>query len=228
MTRFVIIDGEIGAGKTTLINILKLHLSSKGLSVICVPEPVDSWVNCGILQKFYQNPQEYAYKFQTYTYISRIKVVLDALKQDPNPDYVLLERSILTDQFVFMELQRSYLDPILITMYNSWWGMYRYLIPFIDHARHIYLKPSLDICMERVEKRARDGEKTSTLSISYQHQLRRVHEAFLQGIGLDKCSYTKTDIPFDYSDVLVIETPANEDFKLNSSRICLLFDNWID
>jgi len=228
----IIIDGEIGAGKTTLISILANHIKRKGKTVVVVTEPVDKWVSCGILQHFYQDPKRYAYEFQTYTYVTRIQTIVDKTKHLlSQPDFLILERSILTDKFVFMELQKSYLDPTLYDMYVSWWGLYPFISEYtatINNAYHIYLKPKLELCMDRVRKRDREGEKETTLSISYQERLRKVHEAFLEGTDIDSFSFKKSDLPFDWNDVLIIREPANEDFRLNPTTICTLFDNWIE
>ena len=52
----IVIDGEIGAGKTTLIKILKEEFENKyNLNVCSIFEPVDKWRDIGALQMFYED-----------------------------------------------------------------------------------------------------------------------------------------------------------------------------
>ena len=57
--KFIVIDGNIGCGKTTLLNQLKNKLDS-----FSVLESVEEWKKDGILDKYYQNPKEMAFIFQ--------------------------------------------------------------------------------------------------------------------------------------------------------------------
>ena len=60
------IEGNIGTGKTTLINILKKKFTNKG-SVIFVEEPLQQWLNLvdkdgsNILGKFYGDQERWSY-----------------------------------------------------------------------------------------------------------------------------------------------------------------------
>ena len=51
--RIIVIDGEIEAGKTTLISLLAAAFEARGLRVAVIPEPVSEWERVGLLQEFY-------------------------------------------------------------------------------------------------------------------------------------------------------------------------------
>jgi deoxyadenosine/deoxycytidine kinase len=199
----IALDGEIGAGKTTLIKLLASYFNSIGLKTVAVLEPVDDWKEKGILQEFYQEKIRrdlVTYVFQTYTFVTRIEEILQAFDNNPDAQIFILERTVMTDRYVFMENQRDVVEAsrvALMQMYEKWWKMWTRLMPF-EITHHIYLKPSLEECMTRVNSRAREGEVVKKeaapdkakgvggVSREYQAILRETHEAFLQGMHREK------------------------------------------
>ena len=115
-TRVIVIEGEIGADKTTLISLLAAAFEARGLRVAVIPEPVSGWEHVGLLQEIYadQPPQrraQSAYIFQTYAFVTRVKSPQKVVGANPDADIYLLERSVMTDRFVFMELLRDLVGP---------------------------------------------------------------------------------------------------------------------
>lgn len=233
----VVIDGEIGAGKTTLLEHVRAALEARGLRVAVVPEPVDEWRAVGILEAFYADkPAELrghvAYEFQTYTFVTRVRKTMDVVAANPAADVYLLERSVLTDRFVFMELQREMVGPLLMRMYEEWWDMWARAMP-IRPTQFVYLKPTLDNCQGRVAARGRAGEVADLsvagakpadeadrgeasarggVSAAYQARLRRAHEAYLQGLHADEFPGMPPR-PFAPEDVVVVDGRlADDDF----------------
>lgn len=80
----IAIEGNIGAGKTTLFNYLKNYVETH-LPVVTrsrfvfMREPVDVWQSIcdslgeSILSKFYKNPEKYAFPFQIMAYTTRFQ-----------------------------------------------------------------------------------------------------------------------------------------------------------
>ena len=70
------IEGNIGSGKSTFIDILKKE--NKLQNVIYLEEPVEVWETIKdkseetILEKFYKNQNKYSFSFQMMAYISRL------------------------------------------------------------------------------------------------------------------------------------------------------------
>jgi deoxyadenosine/deoxycytidine kinase len=177
--RIVVVEGEIGAGKTELCRALAGELERRGHSVALVLEPVDRWSEVGILPLFYADRARYGYSFQTYVYATRVMAIAAAVREKPDADFYILERSPATDR-IFMELQRGLVPDVEMRMYADWCDAFRLMLPLdLTRADVLYLKPSIDACMARQRSRGRAGEDASLEA--YQRELRRAHEAFLLG-----------------------------------------------
>jgi deoxyadenosine/deoxycytidine kinase len=186
----IIIEGEIGAGKTELAKAMAATLKGRGLNVCVVFEPVGQWEKAGALQLFYSDPARHAYGFQSYVYATRIMAITAAFVGNPVADIFILERSPATD-LIFMELQREAAGPVAMQMYGTWCGAWRRMLPIdLGAARVLYLKTSLENCMLRVAGRGRTGEvaasKPAGVSAEYQARLRRAHEAFFCGLHAEE------------------------------------------
>ena len=175
--QFRIIDGDIGAGKTTVLSLLekiKVH-NGKPIKIKAIYEPVKLWSDTGALPYFYENIQKNCYEFQTYTYITRIESVIDAIYSEPDADIYILERSIWTDKYIFMELLKDYVGDMRMNMYNKWWDMWSYIMPMrVD--KWILLDTSLEESLKRISNRNRDGE--SAVDKEYQTKLHHKHIEF--------------------------------------------------
>lgn len=155
--QFYVFDGLIGAGKTTLITRLSEHMRAKGQRVHAILEPVDIWHSTGALQYFYEDISNRCYEFQTFTYITRIKRVLQELAKHPDCDIYLLERSIWSDRYIFVALLEKLMGTTRMTMYNCWWDMWSIILP-LNPTKWISLNTSVNEACCRINSRKRDGE----------------------------------------------------------------------
>ena len=97
--RIINIEGLIGAGKSTLIEELRLQSTTGnlGLKIGFIPEPLDIWSEYtndqgqNILQLLYQDSKANSLRFQLVI----LKSLVDQFKQlDKSCDVVIVERSI--------------------------------------------------------------------------------------------------------------------------------------
>ena len=175
--KFIIVDGVIGAGKTTVISLIEKQINNNGLNlkIKAIYEPVKEWNDTGALQYFYDNIEKNCYEFQTYSYITRIKSVINEIYDNPNADIYILERSIWTDKYIFMELLKDLVGEMRINMYNTWWDMWSYIMPMkVD--KWVLLDTSLDESLKRITFRNRNGE--SAVDKDYQTKLYNKHIEF--------------------------------------------------
>ena len=172
----IIFDGLIGSGKTTLINSLCNYMNSKGIKTLSVLEPVHLWKECGALEHFYKNIPQNCYEFQTFVYVTRIKDLLLKYKENHDKyDVFLIERSILTDRYVFVEMLKDELGTIRYNMYQEWADMWKEVIPF-SFDLFVFLDTDIKTSMERIKRRNRNEE--TQIPESYQKNLLNAHETF--------------------------------------------------
>jgi len=181
--KFIIVDGVIGAGKTTVISLIEKQINSDGkLKIKAIYEPVKLWNDTGALQYFYQDIQKNCYEFQTYSYITRIESVIDEIYNAQDADIYILERSIWTDKYIFMALLKEYIGDIRMKMYNKWWDMWSYIMPMrVD--KWVLLDTSLEESLKRITIRNRDGE--SAVDKDYQTKLYIKHIEYYNQLKSD-------------------------------------------
>tara|TARA_E500000178_G_C16997291_1_gene743857 strand:+ start:824 stop:1978 length:1155 start_codon:yes stop_codon:yes gene_type:complete len=182
-TPFIIsIDGNIGSGKTTLFNNLKkLFKLQKCENIGFVEEPVDEWRNIvdknhvPILKNLYTDIKKYAFRFQMMAYISRISL-LKKMCAEEKYDVLVTERSVYTDKNIFCKM--LYDDEIIehdeFMIYNKWFEEFT---QDLNISNIIYVNVDPEICLQRIMKRKREGEK---VSIEYLEKLHSYHEKWLQ------------------------------------------------
>jgi deoxyadenosine/deoxycytidine kinase len=174
--KFIVIDGIISAGKTTLIKLIEKRLNTQGkLKVKAIFEPVDLWNKTGALQYFYEDIPKRCYEFQTYTFITRINTIIENIYDCPDADVYILERSIWTDQYIFMELLKDHVGDLRMEMYKQWCHTWAYIMPMrVD--TWVFLDTSLEESLKRIKIRNRSAE--GGVDEAYQTQLYNKHVEF--------------------------------------------------
>lgn len=112
-TRVISLEGNIGAGKSTLMQHLKEKFAHDG-SVVFVDEPVAEWTQHGFLDRVYT---ETAVKlpFQLMVLTSLTCDLHNALARKPAPRTVITERSSLGNYHVFA---KANLDDAVLKMFE--------------------------------------------------------------------------------------------------------------
>ena len=177
-TKIISIEGNIGSGKSTIVEYLKHHLQDD--PTICfLQEPVDIWNTITdknqntIIENYYKDQKKYAFSFQMMAYISRISLLREALKK--NYKLIITERCIFTDANVFAKMlyDEGKIEEIEYKIYNQWFNEFIKDIPKISL---VYVKTSPEICYRRVLIRNRIGE---TIPIEYLKQCHEYHENWI-------------------------------------------------
>ena len=168
------VDGNRGSGKSTLLQQLKLKYELKELlpedhtqKIIFLQEPVDEWNTIqdhhgvSILQHFYNDQQKYAFSFQMMAYITRLKILMEAIEKYPDA-IIIMERSLGTDKNIFAKMlyQDEKINEIEYKIYLKWFDEFTKNIPKLNI---IYLRVKPTTCMQRIKMRNRTGEEGITL-----------------------------------------------------------------
>ena len=183
-TILVSLEGNIGTGKSTLLEEIQQNYIKKGYTRICfLPEPVEVWNtirdenNITMLEKYYDDQKKYAFSFQMMAYISRLTSLRAAVKTGLY-DLILTERSLFTDREVFARMlyDDKKIEQIEYTIYLKWFDDF---IADLPPVQFIYLQSDPGVAFQRVKKRARQGE--SNISLAYLENCHQYHEQWLIG-----------------------------------------------
>jgi len=180
MCNIISIEGNIGSGKSTLLaNLQQVFANNK--NIVFLKEPVDDWesitdeAGTPMLKLFYADTKTHAFAFQMMAYISRLSVMMSAVKK--NPDAIIItERSLYTDNKVFAKMlfDSGNISVENYKIYVKWFDTFASEFPI---KKVIYVNTSPNVCYERIQKRSRDGENKITLE--YLTTCHKYHEDML-------------------------------------------------
>ena len=158
------IDGNIGAGKSTVLK----DLERRGYIVF--PEDIDTWKP--LLEGYYTDPHRWAFTLQTG--------ILDSLNSQhvrikelmPYHSIIFMERAPSSSKlFADISREKGYITE---KEYNVYAGCYKKLVRAPDIK--LFIDTDVDICLERIKRRGRECERDvdhaylKRLSIEYKNQ----------------------------------------------------------
>ena len=176
----VSIEGNIGVGKTSLMNLLK----NSNLNAEFIYEPVDEWLAIkddngkDLLQTFYDDKKRWAYTFQNVAYITRMMSIIDKIKNS-SKKYIIIDRSLQADLNTFAKMlyDDQFLTSIEWNAYHKWNTFFeKYFGNKITH-KIIYLRSDPQIAFQRMKIRSRDAEQS--IPFDYLKLLHKYHDNWL-------------------------------------------------
>jgi deoxyadenosine/deoxycytidine kinase len=224
----VSVEGNIGSGKSTFVEILKQNLETiSNRPIVFLQEPVDEWRTIvdkqgeGILSKFYANQEKYSFAFQMMAYISRLALLKKTVEE--NPDAIIItERCLYTDKYVFAKMlyDSNLIEEVEYAIYLKWFNTFQEEYPI---SGYVYLYTKAETAFERVKKRSRDGE--STIPLDYLRQCHQYHNEWLFGNKEDIDEYINNDSTTQHTtapwlNILLLD--AEEDIEAIKKRIPLV------
>ena len=179
----VSIEGNIGAGKSTVLEHLDKYMNTNiNQKILFLKEPLDIWEQFHdenghtILEKFYKNQKRYAFTFQVMAYITRMSLLKNAIKENPEVEIIIIERSLCADKNIFMNMLHDdgIVESMEFSIYNKWYS------EFIKDYRVdavIYMDSDPETCANRINKRNRTGE--GGIPIEYLQKCKNYHTKWL-------------------------------------------------
>jgi deoxycitidine kinase/deoxyguanosine kinase len=178
----VTVEGNIGAGKSTLVEKMKRHYQDR-TDIMFLQEPVDLWSRFtqdgkNILECFYENQEKYSFPFQVLAYSTRLQLIEQAVAEATknNIRTIVMERSLEADRYVFAKL--LYGDKkIEDCMYQIYLNMSDYGMQKHSADSVLWLHAGPQVCLERIQKRGREGE--DKISMEYLAKCDACHQEWL-------------------------------------------------
>ena len=146
------IEGNVGVGKSTVLGELENVRE----------ERVDSWT---LLPAFYRDSKKYSFAFQLQVVASYADAEVSYLERSAHSAYHVFSAILHADGFLDdeeMQLLKTVIDKL----------------PKSDH--HIYLRLPAEQCLERIKKRARNGEES--ISLEYLKKIEERHDAIFKNV----------------------------------------------
>ena len=157
--RHIAIEGVIGAGKTSLAQILATRLSARLI--------LEKFEENPFLKHFYEDQERYAFQTQIFFLLSRYKQQQELIQAD------LFHRFLISDYIFEKDKIFAYLnlEDDELKLYESVLSTIEHGVPSPDLV--VYLQCSVNRLMSNIRKRGRDIERSMT-----EQYIRDLNEAY--------------------------------------------------
>jgi len=142
--RFIAVEGAIGAGKTSLVNLLGENYGARLILEETESNP--------FISKFYEDKEAYSFQTQIFFLLSRYNQYMQLAQRDLFNSVVVIDYLFQRDK-VFARLN---LEDHEYNLYEQIFSLIDVKTPKPDLV--IYLQASTEVLQERVAKRGRDYE----------------------------------------------------------------------
>ena len=206
----IVLAGTIGAGKSSLTEMIANHLNSEAFY-----ESVD---DNEVLPLFYQDPNKYAFLLQIYFSNKRFDSIKKALQHEDN----VLDRSIYEDSLLFhlnADLGRATATEVQV--YDELLANMMQELPFAAQKKHpdllVHIKVSFETMLARIKKRGREFEQLEydPSLYDYYQELNRRYDAWFENYH----ESPKLQIDGDLLNFVEDEVAAKEVIQLIDDKL---------
>lgn len=173
MSLIVYIEGNIGAGKSTLIARLRKLYDPE--ECLVMTEPVSNWPS---LKLFYENKRKYALQLQTEVMFS----FNERETKCANKELYVFERSLYSSLNVFAHLNCTKTEIDELQRLYEQMGR-KTLVDNTTQILYIYIRTPAEICFQHIMKRQKPTD--GYIDLEYLQRLERMHDdVFLGKTGI--------------------------------------------
>lgn len=200
--RYIAVEGVIGAGKTTLANLLAQR---HGARLVC-----EEFEDNPFLPKFYSNPTRYAFQTQLAFLASRFK------QQQVLSHHDLFHETVISDYLFEKDriFARLNLDEDELQLYDSIYQVMTGIAVKPDLT--IYLQCSVERLMKNIKNRGREYEKQisegylSELSEAYNHFFHHYNRSPLIIVNVSETDLESRPDHLEYIEKQIFQTPIHQ------------------
>ncbi len=163
----IAIAGNIGAGKTSLTELLAKHYKWTPLYEDVLENPY--------LEDFYNKMERWSFNLQVYFLNSRFRQILDIRKSGKT---TIQDRSIYEDAYIFAPNLHA-MGLMSSRDFNNYSSLFNLMEEVVEGPNLlIYLRSSIPNLVKQIHKRGRDYE--SSISIDYLSKLNNRYENWIE------------------------------------------------
>jgi len=162
---FITIEGNIGAGKTTLA-----HLISKKLNARLI---LEEFADNPFLPKFYENPKQYAFPLELFFMAERFKQLKDMLRTKDMFQTITVSDYLFSKCLLFAKVN---LPEEEFRLYQKLFDIMQQQVVFPDMV--IYLHASVSKLQQNIKKRNRSYEQN--ISDEYLFNIEETYTSYIK------------------------------------------------
>jgi len=183
--QFITIEGNIGAGKTTLAQLLSRHYKARLI--------LEEFADNPFLPKFYEKPDQYAFPVELFFMAERYKQLKELLQQQDLFQQITISDYLFTKCLLFAK----------VTLPADEYRLYQRLFDIIHQQLVqpdllVYLHAPVEKLQENIKKRNRAYEQN--ISDNYLQQLQDTYTHYLRQQSSRTLFVDVSDADFLYND----------------------------
>jgi len=197
--KFITIEGNIGAGKTTLAGLLANKLNARLV--------LEEFADNPFLAKFYENPAQYAFSVELFFMAERFKQLKDLLSQQDLFQHVTVSDYLFTKCLLFAKVN------LPVDEFRLFQRLFEMMQPqLLQPDLLIYLHAPVNKLQENIKKRNRSYEQN--IKDDYLFEIQQTYTHYIKQHSFKTLFVDASNVDFlnnpEHLDILL--TALNRDY----------------